>query len=249
MIKFKVNGKSYNLKTTWDEVTIADGIKVTELSLPEHMQKEQITMADLMDLESLIFIREVITILSVADAKDMEKSHAGDLIVLFKNILQLVLDLFNMAPLSFSPQMLKEFNYQGETYLFPTSQTFNEILIPATNLDAVSFVESANLLSSLNNVKEGGLKQMPLFIACYCKKDGETFDQFTILKRGEMFTGLPMSVAWEVFFCMVFYLTSQVKDLQSYLPKEAKKPVGVIMELFQRGYMQQLQKGITIGTQ
>jgi len=87
MIKFSVNKISYQLKTSWDEVTIADAIKVTELTLPERFKSETVTMADMMDLESLIFIRDVITILSCADAKDMEKSHAGDLIVLFKNIL------------------------------------------------------------------------------------------------------------------------------------------------------------------
>ncbi len=180
MIKFSINGKSHNLKNDWSEITISEAVKITALTLPESLQVSEIKTSDLLDLTSINFAKDVIKILAGVDEDTISKAHAGDMVVLFRNVLQLVVDLFNLAPVSFIPSMHEYFEHNGERFYYPTSQTFNDVLIPATNLDAVSFVESANLLSALTDVKNGGLKQMPVFIACYCKKHGETFDQFKV---------------------------------------------------------------------
>ena len=236
MIKFKVNGKSYNLKNTWSEITIADGIKLSELELPKALQKAEIQNSDLLEIESINFAKSVLEILS--GCKDFENTHAGDVVYFFKSVLQIALDVFNLSPVSFMPEMPVSFTFENEVYYYPTSQEFEGALIPATNLDAVSFCESANLLSSLNDVKKEGLKQMPLFIACYCKKQGEQFDQFVALERSKKFINLPMTVAWEVFFCMAHFLTSQVAAIQESLKKENRRTTlkKVLLGFFQLGY-------------
>lgn len=248
MIKFSINGKSHNLKNDWSEITISDAIKITALTLPEAMQKPEIKTSDLLDMVSINFAKDVVKILAGVDEETMNKAHAGDIVVLFRNVLQLVVDLFNLAPVTFTPAMPEYFEHNGERFYYPTSQTFNDVLIPSTNLDAVSFVESANLLSALTDVKNEGLKQMPVFIACYCKKQGETFDQFKVLERSKSFGNLPMTVAWEVFFCMVQFLTSQVSAIQNYLEKPKKETIKtVVQDLFRRGFTRQLMKDTSPG--
>lgn len=249
MIKFKVNGKSYNLKNTWQEITIADGIKLSELELPKALQKSEIQNGDLLELESINFAKSVLEILS--GCKDFENTHAGDVVYFFRYVLQIALDVFNLSPVSYMPEMPVSFTFENETYYYPTSQEFEGALIPATNLDAVSFCESSNLLAALNDVKKEGLKQMPLFIACYCKKNGETFDQFTALERSKKFVNLPMTVAWEVFFCMAHFLTLQMAAIPESLKKENRRRTlkKVIRGFFQLGYTLVSKRATGIGKQ
>lgn len=255
MIQFSVNKSTYKLNTTWQEITIQQAIDLTEIGMPDYLQTKLkeggVGLSDFMVLDGLQFAKKSVSVLAGIPEKELDKTHAGDVLNLFAIVLPLIIDLYNVTPQTYIPKMITEFTYKGETFLMPQSKVFNGVFVPGTDLDSVSFVESANLMAAIGQLKEKGLASMPALVACYCKKPGEVFDQFVIMERAEAFRGLPMSVAWEVFFYMAQSLHTAMSDMLTYL-KAAVLPQketfrSLVSGHFRRGYMQRLKRDMETG--
>lgn len=256
MIKLSINKSTYKLITTWQEMTINHAIKICEVGLPASItsknEGDKTGVTDFMDLEGLNFVKKIVSILGAIPEKELDKTHAGDVLNMFGFVMPLVFDLYSMTPQSYNPVMIEDFIFKGERYLMPQSKVFNDVFMPGVNVDSVTFVESANLMASIHKLKEHGIRNMPALIACYCKKEGEQFDQFVIMQRAEEFKELPMAVAWEVFFYMASSLHTAMKDMLTYLREvttPAKKTTikNWVEERFRRGYMRRLRRDMARG--
>lgn len=257
MIQISIKDQKYSLKNEWQDIAIAEAIKIINLKLPDRVQKAMeaggVGLSDFMDNSGMNYAWDVLQILANIPDNILKNTHAGDVLNIFSIVMPLVVDLYNVAPNTYQPKMIRSFQFQDETFYLPESKVFNSVLVPGTDLDSVTFVESANMIDAMQGMKEKGIEYLPVVIACYCRKEDETFDQFTTMQRAERFHGLPMSVAWEVFFFMQHSLTTLLKDTLDYFAQAAKPAkretlTGVLSEYFRRGYTRRLRPDMQTGT-
>jgi hypothetical protein len=156
---------------------------------------------------------------------DSDKIDPVSLNYIFRTYLsKFVIDLNAQRPESFIPEMITSFTHEGETFLMPTNLDIKENVILQHGQTVKSFVESSNLLMQFSKMKRDGISVFPYLIASVVKKErNEVFNEVEVSRRGDLFKTLPMSIAWEVFFCLsLLTVKSGIDTLQSIRVKKKK---------------------------
>lgn len=206
MIQLKINNHSRRLATDWKDVTIKQAIEINSLKLPDHISTVE-DIADpaswVMSTEAIKYASRVFAILSGFTLQDIEKTNAYDIIAYFnKYLIPIVTDLHTIEPVTYKAEGIKTFELNGVTYKLPESLLIDQTWLPLHSSTAIEFTESSNIMALMADMGREGIRHLPLFIATYCRPEGEKFSEVTIQKRAVEFQQLPMSVAWEVFFCI-----------------------------------------------
>jgi len=206
MIQLKINNRSRKLATEWNDVTIDQAIRINSLKLPEHIKTLE-DIADpaswLLSTDAMKYAKEVFLILSSFDSLDVEHTNAFDIMAYFNRyLLPIVADLHSLEPVTYKPTGIKQFEMNDTVYKLPESLLIDESLLPLHSATAIEFTESSNIIALIADLSKEGIKYLPLFVATYCRPEGEKYDEVKIQQRSVEFAQLPMSVAWEVFFCI-----------------------------------------------
>ena len=64
---------------------------------------------------------------------------------------------------------------------------------------------------------EGAANRLPMFVAIYCRPEGEVYDEKVTMQRANVFGGLTMDMVWRVFFCIYRQLGKSLNYTQGYL--------------------------------
>ncbi len=201
MILITINSKRRELATEWDDLTIQQAIDLVCIPLPDKI-------TDITDPAQWLnygvqYASQAFTLLSGFDRATVDKTQAADIIVYFNHyILKFIVDLHSQTPQTYEPTGIKSFKMQGVEYLLPTSLKVESKTLPMYSATAVEFVESSNVMALISDLKTDGIKYLPLMIAIYCRPKGDSFNEKIATERAELFKELPMSVAWELFFCI-----------------------------------------------
>jgi len=225
MIHLKINGTKGQIITEWEEMTISQAIRLMEIEIPENV-KENLFDVALWNFgtSGYKYAAKVFEILSTFKPEIIQHTNAADVMLYFvKYHLQFVIDLHQQQPSTYEPKELTEFNLKGVTYQLPKSLKIESQVLPAYSSTAVEFVESSNVLSVIADLGRDGIKHLPLFIATYCRPDGEPYDERTIQDRADMFKELPMSIAWEVFFCIQRLMLLYSTNILKYTTKQVER--------------------------
>jgi len=176
MIHLKINNKSGKLASTWDDLTIKQAIRLMEIPIPE--QVTDITDRAQWLYYGVNYAAQAFTILSTFDRSTVDKTQAADIVAYFNRyLIGFVVDLHNQTPQTYEPLGVDSFRHNGVIYKLPTSLKIETQTLPMYSATAVEFVESSNVLAVIAELKQGGIKHLPLFIATYCRPDGEAFDE------------------------------------------------------------------------
>jgi len=224
MIVASYNKKTALIKSEWGDLTIQDAIEVSDLKMPRIEDK-----FDLFQCQE--FVRQCIIILTNIQEKDIDTIDPIQLIHIYWIYLhKFIIDLNAQRPESFIPEMITSFTHEGETFLMPTNLEIGETVILQHGQTVKSFIEASNLLMQFSKMKRDGITVFPYLIASVVKKErDEVFDESEVARRGELFFSLPMSIAWEVFFCLsLLTVKSKIDTLKSIRVKERK---GIVKRL------------------
>jgi len=222
MIQLKINNKSGHLATDWDDMTVQQAINLMDISIPDRI-------TDVSDAAQWLsygvdYAAKVFTILSDFDRATVDRTQAADIVTYFNRyLLGFVIDLHSQSPETYRPTGVKSFRLKGVDYLLPTSLKVESKTLPMYSASAVEFVESSNVLAMIADLKAEGIKYLPLLIATYCRPDGEAFNEKTVTDRTELFKTLPMSTAWELFFCIQGLIQSYTINILRYTQKQMKR--------------------------
>jgi len=225
MIHLKINKTKGKIITEWDEMTVDQAIKLMEIELPESVRDNLLDVA-LWNFGTAGFkyAAKVFQILSTFSRDVIDHTHAADIMMYFvKYHLAFVIDLHQQQPATYEPKEQKSFVLDGVTYLLPESLKVESTVLPAYSSRAVEFVESSNILSVIADLGREGIKHLPLFIATYCHPEGEQYDEVKIQQRAADFGRLPMSVAWEVFFCIQTLTQQYAINILKYTAKQVQR--------------------------
>lgn len=214
MIKITINKKTHRLATEWTDITVKQGIAINALTLPVDNYKDD---AEWVSKDTINYMIDVFCICSDIQRKDIQGVSAGDIKAYFLYyLLKFVIDLHSIEPISYVPNNIRSFKFGDKEYFMPESLKVESTVLPMYNTSAVDFVESSNIMSNIAKLEADGLKHMPYIVAIYCRPAGEEYNEQVTLERAKEFMNLPMSVVWEVFFCIQTYTQLYVLNTLNY---------------------------------
>lgn len=250
MIKLKINKIPCHLVTDWDDMTIQQAIELMSIPVPDGVDVFASIEKWHTDKKYMEYALDCFGVLSSFDKLLLLHTNANDITLMFTNyVLPLLLDLKRQEPTTYKQTGIKYFSLDGKKYMLPTSLKIESQSIPVYSSTAVEFVESSNIMSLIADLQESGIKYLPMLIATYCRPDGEKYNETIIQERAEKFKTLPMSVAWEVFFCIqqltVLYSTNILKFMRVQLQRYRMqlKVQGWIAAATQLGYIKWRNRG------
>lgn len=110
-----------------------------------------------------------------------------------------VIQYFNTIK-DYEPPVINKFRIGLNTYYLPETVNIMDQEIPLAKEPIISYTEAADVFKTIRFTQHD-IRRLALFMAIYCRKKGEAYDQYKALRRQELFMRLPMSVVWGVFFC------------------------------------------------
>ena len=128
------------------------------------------------------------------------------------NQINKVLSLINKLTEEYKPKGTKSFEFDGETYFFPS-----EFFRKNTYGD---FIESTQLDMYINDMENGRFDVLPHQMAILCRRIDEEYDDDAIEQKTENFKTLTMDVIWEFSFFLTMQTEKLMKLSPSYLEKQ-----------------------------
>ena len=92
-----------------------------------------------------------------------------------------------------------------KTFRLPESVNIMDQDIPLAKEPIITYTEASDIFRGLRITKDD-VKRLALFMAIYCRKKDERYDERKALQRQSIFMKAPMSVVWSVFFYIVRHL-------------------------------------------
>lgn len=196
MKKIEFREKKYNCPTSWDDVTLKMTIECSKLS-------------DLLPDAPIIAIMSAymgIPIKELTTAKPLE--------------VQDIIDNLDFIYTPYEPQMINQFEFQGEKYY------------AETDIVNQPFGDWVSIQTILFNYKENPVEGLPRMIAVLCKKDQETLDTINVDERALIFEDLPITSAKniECFFLTnlnaykrISQLSSMEADMENIIRSQVKE--------------------------
>ena len=252
MIQITINNQRRELATNWDDITIQQAINLMDIPLPDKIT--ELTDPAQWLHYGVQYAAQAFTVLSGFSRVMVDKTQAADIMVYFNRyILKFIVDLHSQTPQTYEPTGVKSFHLKGVEYLLPTELKVETKTLPMYSASAVEFVESSNVLSVMAELKEAGIKYLPMLIATYCRPKDESFSEKLIPLRAEMFKELPMSVAWELFFCIQGLIQSYSINILKFTQKQIQKQLmllkfqGWIANVIQLGFIRSQSRRLKAG--
>jgi len=228
----EINDIKYNIKN-WSLLTIQDAEKLSALDLPEKM-RDLYTAGNKKDFE------EVQKTFTTEDEMNFGE-YAGDVLRIVSDIpeelikymqyfdrndlyeaycRELIMDLVSTV-LSYKPRPIESVEFKGEVFFLPKTLKIFDKFLPGHSEKSLTFVEGQALFKAYAETQEKG--NLRMLIAIYCRMESEKYDENVAIARSEQFGELPMSVAWEVFFCISELLNTSVKTINTSYQEKLEK--------------------------
>jgi hypothetical protein len=120
----------------------------------------------------------------------------------------------------YEPENIKKFHIGLNSFRLPETVRIMDQDFPLAKEPVISYTDAIDIfggaeLSKLN------IKTLALFMAIYCRKRGERYNDQKANERKELFMKVPMSVVWSVFFYTIRRLPDSLMTIQLFgrLPK------------------------------
>jgi len=228
----EINDKQYHIKD-WDTLTISEAEKLTDIKLPEKMKElytcgtkekfEEVQKTITLDneIDFAKYAGKVLKIMSDIPnelIKYMQYHERNDLYEHYCR--EKIIALLSAIP-DYKPEKIASFEFDGEVFVLPKTLKIFDKYLPGHSEKSLTFTEGQALFKAYAESQEKG--NLRMIIAVYCRPEGEEYDEQKAIERSEKFGELPMSVAWEVFFCITELLNTSVKTINTSYQETLKR--------------------------
>jgi hypothetical protein len=255
MIRITINGKKYSGVYSWNDMTLSRFCDLASIPVPEGYKEfvladgkfnedNQATIDSYvevamkikeseLDKEFPAYYRKVINCLTDVP----EKVHIPDDKVtdLYEYYLKpFVISIIYHTPFihfygqlkNYRPDVIRSFEVDGNKFYLPEVVNILGQSIPLANESIITFTEASDMFRGMKLGKDD-MHKLALFMAIYCRKKGEEYDEKKVIERKDLFMSSPMSVVWSVFFCIMKRLPDYmtITLLFGALPKTTKDSV------------------------
>ena len=131
----------------------------------------------------------------------------------------------------YEPPQIKVFRKGLSFYYLPQTVHIMDQDIPLANEPIITYTEASDIFQGMK-ISKDDVKRLALFMAIYCRKLGERYNEKNVLKRQGLFMKAPMSVVWSVFFYTIRRLpdSSLIILLFGRLPRQLQEIVSQVRD-------------------
>ena len=126
----------------------------------------------------------------------------------------------------YEPPAVRSVRIGLKRFKLPETVQIMDQEIPLANEPILTYTEASDIFRGMK-INKDDVKRLSLFMAIYCRKKGERYDERKALERQEVFMRCPMSVVWSVFFYTLRRLKDSTVTIQLFgrLPKQMEEIV------------------------
>jgi len=242
MITLTIEDKQYSCPQKWSEITLQKFIELCNVEIPEKLRN--LWMSSVKD--DAREYDKAFELITIEDTQKHFPEYYGKLMEIISDIPGSVVDrfegalrerffntlirhyifsIFTLTPVElvndemvpYAPDGNESFELNGQKYIYPKALKLYGEDIPMADEQIVTFAEASDIEVALRYLAEGAVDRFPMLIAIYCRKENEPYDENVSIQRAKEFLSLPMSVAWDVFFCIIGLWRKYNKSTQDFL--------------------------------
>ncbi len=206
--KLAIPGKLENLWLAGSKIKSKD---TKQKSIAEVQYKKAIEAITKDDMDSVFpaYYGKVIELLSEVPESEVKEINSKQRTELFENFMRgFVLSLTYSAPVEikdgqvdmYEPPETTQFKLNRKLYLFPESLELYNESIPMADEKVITFAEASDIDLAIQDLRSEGINRLPMFMAIYCRRKGEEYNEKVALKRSVIFGKCNMDVVWTLFF-------------------------------------------------
>lgn len=211
-MRIKIQKKWYDIKSTWDEFTIADAQKLSEHEPPaeylKYLKNEVDGLTPDIEMKVLAWVGEILPIISDMPDEVIESLMPTDRWVILKSLMHIVSGIYLQIPYDLDPDKLSDiFLVEDNLYHVPTVRRVYNKDIYFSAFDFKTFSE----LLELQQISDNIIKNAAMLCALVLRKAGEEgITEDEKLRRAEIFSNMSMLDFWRVFFSLMRGLEQSV---------------------------------------
>jgi hypothetical protein len=205
MVEIKIQDKTYNIPTKWEDITLKWWYGLYAIISQYNQKDEEGNPVEVehSEVEVLKMNRDIFMYLTGIGQNMMSKLDMDSV----NTAVSTVSDLLQ----EYKPKHIDRFVFEDETYFFP-----KEFLKRNTFGD---YIESTHLESTIEIMKHGRFDILPEQMAILCRKADEEYSDEAIPSKTEKFKELTMDIVWEFSFFLTMQSLRLTKTFQTYLVK------------------------------
>ena len=235
-MRIEIRGKEYNLPIHWHEVTLNDILGSNKLldDMPEKLYQEtfeqkKVEHTDDDQIDNWKFYRKWVGYWCKLP-EDYDLS-VEDLQWLYSST-----QIFMGSAQEDDIMIFDTISFKGVEYGLPEPEVLlNGNTKQMADSSYGEFIESAQLMTKINQLKDGDLTALPMLTAIlyrpieikgwwwWRKRSVSKYKESEVMERMEAFKQLPMDKVWSAYFFLIGHLGKYVSGLQTSLKGEGKR--------------------------
>ncbi len=252
MIAIKIGKKKYKGVYSWNDITLKQFCDLAAIQMPVGYEAYMIAddkftgenIKEYTDAVSLLtdkqihedfpaYYRKVISCLSSIPAnKELTGDQVHELYEFYFKPFVASL-IFHVPVISFMgrlrqyhPEIVRKFRVGLRRFYLPEVVRIMDQDVPLKKESIVAYTEASDIFHGMKIFKDD-VNRLAYFMAIYCRRRKEKYDERKVLMRKDLFMRVPMSTVWAVFFCITRQLPdySTVTRLFGSLPKTLQEIV------------------------
>lgn len=257
MIIIRVNKKKYKGVYGWDDISLKLFSELAMIEMPpkyeafilahgsiEAEKKEsidkfikaasEITDKELNEIFPAYYYKVIRCLTNIPDDV-LSKASTEDITGLYDTYFKhFIITLIYHVPMDrlmgriveYIPPYPRSFKVSGSRFYLPQTVRIMDQDIPLADEPIISYTEAGDIFRNMR-ISKDDVKRLALFMAIYCRKRGEKYNEKTVLQRSEHFMDVKMSIVWSVFF----YTVRRMHDaaLITRLFGDLPRPIGEIV--------------------
>ena len=215
MIYIEIADKSYEIPSSWEEVTLEYYCEVWKIldkyrHILEPKEGEEVS-EEVVAMTEHKMCGEIFQFMTGIDSDTLKRIPMEQV----QSLISGIQDLLDR----YEPKGIDHFELGGDTYWFPF-----EFMRNNTYGD---YIEATQLELNTKYLENGRFDVLPEQMAILCRKDLEEFDEDGIEEKTKLFRGLTMDIVWE----FAFFLNKRNKVLmQGILTLKAEQATSELQE-------------------
>jgi len=126
----------------------------------------------------------------------------------------------------YQPEKIETFRIGLKRYYLPAVVRILDQDIPLKKETIVAYTEASDIFRGIK-ISRDDVNRLVYFMAIYCRRRNEKYDEKKVLRRKELFMRVSMSTVWAVFFCTMRQLPDYSAAIRLFgsLPKTLQEIV------------------------
>lgn len=246
-MKIKVKRKWFNIKNTWQQLTIAEAQRLAAIEPPkdylDFLQGNTDELQPAVQRATVEWVGKILPILSDMTDEELNYITPADRGLLLNSLLPIISGVYlqlpyDVQPLGVSPVI----SLGGDLYHLPTVRKVYNKDIYFTTLPFKTFSE----IMEIQQASEDLIRNASLLCALVLRKfdDPMMLSEDEKLKRAELFQQLSMYDFWQVFFSFSEVVVQSLKYTELYSLRESERKLRnqLLLQLLKKYYLSPVER-------